>query len=98
MTSDGANTLLLDPTVGIVARTGYDALLQGKPVTALHSFWGFNAGRAIGSFEATVRNALEHGLYRPGDALYYSTDLGKYDTLPTSGNWQTPALSGPLIR
>lgn len=98
MVSDGLNTLLLDPTVGVVARIGYDALLQGKPPTAIQSFWAYNSGRPLFTFEETVVNAILQGKYRPGDAMYYATSLTDYNTLPAMSEWQTPAPSGPLIR
>lgn len=89
MVSDGNETLLLDPTVGIVARVTYDRLLQGKPVSEkdLASLWRYNSDRPIGYFHDMVRDALLGGKYLPSDMLYFADSLEDFNTL---GHSETP--------
>jgi hypothetical protein len=59
--------LLLDPTIGVVARVRYEQILDGRPVSRLVAF----AHRDdIHEFALRVVDALRHGRYRPADVLY----------------------------
>lgn len=99
MVSDGSNTLLLDPTVGIVVRTTYDDLLRTPlPLGWIARFWKFNSTRSIGYFEAEVYGALMLNQYRPSDALYFADSLERFNTLPASSSWPTPGAAGFQFR
>lgn len=99
LVGDGANTLLLDPTVGLVARIGYDSLVSGRPPAAMQSFWPYNADRPIGSFQQAVQAALLGGKYRPSDALYFVAELAQYtSSMPPSTQWLTPAIAPFQLR
>lgn len=71
--------LLLDPTVGLVARTTLNDLLSGKPVakSAILYDYGWNNPQ-LERFGDTVVRALENGLYRPMDLLYFYKSPGTY--------------------
>lgn len=85
-------SLLLDPTIGLIARTNFNDLFRGVPIapTSIASFERYNAD-SLDSFRATVRGALINGSYRPGDLLYYVKTLDTYTTtMPPIASWLTP--------
>jgi hypothetical protein len=90
--SDGNETLLLDPTIGLIVRhTSYDNIMQGVPTTDFASF--FEAPPApdpwqMRAFNCEVINAVENGLYQPGDAIYRYNTLQEFNT---AGLGLTPA-------
>ncbi len=98
MVTDGKYTLLLDPTVGIVAQIGYDGLVSGKAGAPITSFYAYHPERPIGLFERTVREAILNGLYKPSDALYYVDSLVKFNAMPQESEWMTPAASAFQMR
>lgn len=98
MVSDGKHSLLLDPTVGIIAQITYDQLLRGQVGPEIKSFWGYHTERPIGNFERIVRTALLQGRYAPSDALYYVDSLDHYNTMPPVSHWQTPAAAAFQFR
>ncbi len=68
---DGS-ALLLDPTIGVVARVSFDDLLMGKPVAASDILVDARAPEpAIKGLRAKVEAALLDGAYRPSNLLYY---------------------------
>lgn len=75
----GNERLLLDPTIGLVARVSYDALLAGAPVDAsqVFIFRQHNDGRLV-FFEAMVWDAIVNGSYAPSDVIYYYSSPGDY--------------------
>jgi hypothetical protein len=95
-------SLLLDPTVGIVARgCTYNSLLRGVGVPGsqrMASFAAYNSYvGSTGAFTDEVFNAINGGQYKPSDALYYVDQLSIYAALPPEANWLTPqgaALTG----
>lgn len=94
-------SLLLDPTIGLVARgVTYDSLTKGlaTPASMLASFENFNTyPGSTGTFTQTVKNAVINGLYKPSDALYYVDKLSIFNALPAEASWLTPqgvALTG----
>jgi hypothetical protein len=67
---DGRHSLLLDPTVGIVAMTDFNSVASGKAVPdGRLVLFGPPVGRPV--FEAGVLAALREGRLRPSDLLYY---------------------------
>lgn len=71
--------ILLDPTIGLVAKIGFNDLLSGRPLDgeAMKVFrQHYNAG--IHLFADQVIDAIQHGKYRPSDLLYYLSSLKTY--------------------
>jgi hypothetical protein len=74
-------SLLIDPTVGVAARTRLRPLMRGRPAAGLLELGRHDVdsstgrvGRELpGGFRSTVRDALTGGRYRPEDALYTLT-------------------------
>lgn len=68
---DGS-TLLLDPTIGLVARVSFDALLMGTPVAPEDILVDARVPEsAISGLKANVEASLLQGAYRPSHLLYY---------------------------
>ncbi len=65
---DGVS-VMLDPTVGLIALTSFDDLLSGKEVKHVFSF--FSGDPVVESFNRKVVDAVRHGRYRPSDLLYF---------------------------
>jgi hypothetical protein len=68
--------ILADPTVGIIAETGYNKLLAGEavPPEKIEAFYAF-ADPDIVAFGKKVYAAIAQGRYRPSDLLYYFSDI-----------------------
>lgn len=73
----GGREILLDPTVGIVAEIGFNALLSGKPITEVHTFYR-HGDPAIEPFVRRVKQAITNGEYRPSDLLYWFPTVEGY--------------------
>ena len=75
----GDGSLLLDPTIGLVAKVGYDEILDGKPVDEgqVLIFRQHNDG-ILESFEVKVWQAIVNGSYRPSDVIYHFNSLDDY--------------------
>jgi hypothetical protein len=76
---DDQQSLLLDPTIGLVAKIGFDELLSGKSVAVnnLHVFRQ-HYDRNMDVFIEKVLDAVLHGKYRPSDLLYYFSSIDDY--------------------
>jgi len=73
------NELLLDPTIGLIARIGFDEALQGKPVAeAAILVFRQRSDAHMDGFAAMVRGALATGAYRPSDLLYFYPSFDQY--------------------
>lgn len=68
-------SLLLDPTVGLIAVTDYDDLLRGKGARLASVAPPPTGNQEIADYRETVGRALRRGEYRPSDALYLYDDL-----------------------
>lgn len=69
---DKNTSLLLDPTIGLAARTTFDDLLMGKPVDRDNVLVEAHPPAAIiVPLHDNVTRALETGAYRPSNLLYY---------------------------
>lgn len=69
---DTNTSLLLDPTIGLAARTTFDDLLMGKPVERDNVLVEAHPPAAIiVPLHNNVTHALETGAYRPSNLLYY---------------------------
>lgn len=69
---NGESAVLLDPTVGIVAHTGFDELLMGhksSPSSVLVD--SRTPESAVAALHANVLSAVLDGGYKPSDLLYY---------------------------
>ena len=93
--------LLLDPTIGMVARVDFNHLLQGKPVAAADlKVFRQHDDPAIDAFARTVSGAVRDGKYLPSDLLYYFHSLHDYiafsdDIVPL---WSRPTYDPLLLR
>jgi hypothetical protein len=68
----GDTSVLLDPTVGAVARVGYNSLLRGVPVEPdLILLDSRESQAAVASLHDRVAMSLAQGKYKPSDMLYY---------------------------
>ncbi|MGY4178360.1 hypothetical protein ACVIHH_003651 [Bradyrhizobium sp. USDA 4518] len=75
---DGASQLLLDPTIGLIVNDAtFDGLINGVHYTDIASFYSRND---ITSFNTTVINAVEHGLYQVWDTIYYNPSLSEWQS------------------
>ena len=85
--------LLLDPTIGLIAKTFYDHVASGKPISPVEIFSSYSR-HDIDSFNEKVIHALLNGSYKPSDLLYYFENFKLYDN--SSGMkeyhryWATP--------
>jgi hypothetical protein len=88
-------SLLLDPTIGLVAQATLDEVLSGQPVTpnSLQDFYQWGADN-VEIFRSLVRAALQDGAYRPSDVWYFYGTLDSYfqfvdvHATATSGAWR----------
>lgn len=71
--------ILADPTVGIIADVGYNALLSSKPVPAekIQAFYAHHDADIL-KFGNTVYSAIASGSYRPSDLLYYFDSMKRF--------------------
>lgn len=77
--SDPGGDLLLDPTIGLVARVSYNALVQGKAVSASQiAVFRQHRDLAIDAFAQKVSGAVLAGRYLPSDLLYFFHSLADY--------------------
>lgn len=84
--------LLVDPTVGVVAKIGFDDLASGKKVNPKDLIVLSQRNDPPG-FREKVEKALLSGAYRPSHILYYFNDPDDYPAaLATVKAWPTPAI------
>jgi hypothetical protein len=84
--------LLVDPTVGVVARGGFDEIARGMPVSSSDIVILSERDNPPG-FRDRVIKSLETGAYRPSHLLYYFNDPDDYPpSLSNVDNWPTPAI------
>jgi hypothetical protein len=76
---ENGEQLLLDPTIGLVAKVGFNDLLMGKAVRndQIRIFRQHNDSN-IDFFAKKVLDALLNGKYRPSDLLYYFSSIDEY--------------------
>lgn len=71
--------LLLDPTIGLVARIGFDDLLQGKPLDRSQIvIFRQHEQPDLDFFVKKVYDAILLGKYKPRDILYYFDSIQEY--------------------
>ncbi len=71
--------LLLDPTIGLVARIGFNNLLQGKPLTGDQILlFRQHADDNLEGFRNRVHDSILQGKYKPGDLLYFFDSIDGY--------------------
>ncbi|WP_164926396.1 hypothetical protein [Bordetella parapertussis] len=79
MTTVAQTSLLLDPTIGMVAKISFDDLLSGRRLAAdriVASYMHTDPG--LKSTLTNVSNAVFNGQYRPSDLLYFFDSPGRY--------------------
>jgi hypothetical protein len=70
--TNGASSVLLDPTVGVVANISFDDLLMAhKPAASNVLVDSRNPESAVATLHANVLSAVLGGGYKPSDLLYY---------------------------
>jgi hypothetical protein len=70
---------------------GYNDIVSGKPCDGQYrSDFYWRRGDAAQSLHDLVIAALSEGLYRPRDALYYTTSLDRFCYPPPIAEWMTP--------
>jgi len=83
-------SLLLDPTIGVVALCNFDSIASGQPVDASRIL-DCSTRPELADFRKKVTGALQHGRYKPSDLMYYFEDFEEYKRLATtSDDWPTP--------
>jgi hypothetical protein len=71
--------LLLDPTIGLVARIGFNDLLSGKSMKSNQVIvFRQHTDKQLEFFEKKVYNAILQGKYKPSDLLYFFHSLDNY--------------------
>ncbi|MBF9232145.1 hypothetical protein [Microvirga alba] len=75
----GEDQMLVDPTIGLVAKTNFNEMLQGGKVSSskIAIFDQHRDGLATWLGRSVVL-ALEEGLYNPSDILYYFHSMEEY--------------------
>ena len=67
---DGSRSLLVDPTIGLVAKVGFDQVASGGAVD-LNDIALFGDRTDLAYSRMRIVDALVHGKYQPSDLLYY---------------------------
>lgn len=84
-------SLLLDPTVGLVAIASFNQILRGETITAVKSWKVRDESADLVGFRATVEKALRKGEYRPTDLLYFIGSALKWpEMIELRKGWATP--------
>lgn len=88
---DANGQLLIDPTIGLVARVEFNELMSGKPIPPYRVRVFYHHGDTpLAPFVGRVVNAIVQGQYRPSDLLFYVLDLEDYIAFlrETAKNWK----------
>lgn len=93
--------LLLDPTIGLVARVDFDSLFSGKSIKEEEiKIFRQHKDKPIDDFANKINSALILGKYRPSDMLYYFHSFDDY--LSFSKNmtpyWKSLDVDSVVIR
>lgn len=85
---DASWAVLIDPTVCVFAKTGYNSLVMGMPATGIKNFyWQWTD---LLPYLATVQTALSSGSYRPYDCMYFFRSLEAMWAPGGRPYWATP--------
>lgn len=86
-------SMVLDPTIGILAFADFDSIASGKPVPASQII-DFSTRSELNDYRQRVIDSISKGLYKPSDLLYYFVDFQEY-LHPKSGSahWYTPGAA-----
>jgi len=84
--------LLLDPTISAIAKTNFNHLFQGQPITDVIVINPNpeNSKYIRDTFTSRVVNALQEGNYKPSDILYYFQSLNHRLGLGPTDRYITP--------
>jgi hypothetical protein len=87
---ENGETVLLDPTTGLIAKTNFNNLLQGIPVdeNKIRSF--SIKDKSINSFRETVYIAINRGKYMPSDFMYMHESLAEQKEKGGASRYFTP--------
>ncbi|MNX86549.1 hypothetical protein D3C86_1184350 [compost metagenome] len=76
---DTEKGLLLDPTIGLIARIGFDDLLQGKPLDHHQAIiFQQHDQPELDFFVKKVYDSVLQGKYKPSDLLYFFHSIEEY--------------------
>jgi hypothetical protein len=82
---------LIDPTFGFYqCGVNFDAIASGKPAAPDFRKSFYLPAPATDAMYATVIKALDEGLYKPSDLLYYTKYRDKLVKMPAAPYWMTP--------
>ena len=86
-------SMVLDPTIGILAFADFDSIASGKPVPS-SQILDFSTRSELNDYRQRVIDSISNGLYKPSDLLYYFVDFQEY-LHPKSGSahWYTPGAA-----
>lgn len=89
----GIEQLMLDPTLGLVARASFNQIASGRPVPS-HNLLAVNATPQLAPSRLQMIAALRRGSFRPADMLYYFETIEQLLTkFGHPGDWPTPGAS-----
>ena len=99
LVAGGDTSVLLDPTVGVVARVGYNSLLKGIPLASDMILRDTHEPEAaVASLHHRVATSLMEGKYNPSDMLYYLKGVESMIALSEhAGEFWTPAKYPMLL-
>ena len=87
---DKGGELLLDPTIGLVAKIGINDILMGKPLQRDQlRIFRQRSDERLDFFAENVIDAVTNGKYRSSDILYYSPSLDEYLIFAKGGSQAT---------
>lgn len=85
-------TVLLDPTTGLIAKTNFNDLLRGVPLheSKIRTFSIKDKTKDINSFRERVYIAIRGGRYKPSDLMYMHGSLAEHKSKGGSSSYFTP--------
>lgn len=75
--NDNNDTILLDPTAGIIAKTNFNDLLRGIPLDEKNIRTFSMKDKSINSFRENIYIAISRGKYLPSDFMYMHESLAE---------------------
>ncbi|KAK69023.1 hypothetical protein L530_0140 [Bordetella bronchiseptica MO211] len=97
MITISGTSLLLDPTIGMVVKIGFDDLLSGRRVAAQDFVIAYmHDDPGITAVMKRISNSVYNGLYKPSDLLYYFFSpehfMAFHGIIPAKQAARTPAI------
>ncbi len=70
-------SMLIDPTIGLIAITDYNHVASGKKVS-VNNIFSFLSRNELVDFSRKIEKALLNGQYKPSDFLYCFDDIDTF--------------------